>query len=684
MTKLGICVSVFVLAFSGCRSVVRESTNDDLSTVAAPQATPTLATPTLATPTLATPTLATPTLATPTLATPNASNRISLEDFFRNPALNLVRVSPDGQTLALLKSWKNRMNVFVMPRSNPSAIKQLTFIKDRDIGNVEWKGNDFLLFQKDTDGDENEHVFAVNVKTLDTRDLTPIRGVKASLVETLEESSPSDILIGTNERNRELFDVYRVNVQTGLTKMVAENTNKITSWLVDHLGNPRGGIASDGINSVFYFQKSPGQPFTELFKTDFRNTFNPIAFTADNAHIFVETNLNRDLTVLAEVDPQLPAKNGRFIVRTLFAHPKYDLGDAHYSLKHKDIGPITVVTDRRETQFRDPQDQSDWEYLRGQLDNQYLLLASTSRDERVWVVKTLTDRTRGEYFAFDRSTRTLTLIGKLSPWLQIAMTAEMKTIHYKTRDGLEIEGYLTLPPGREAVNLPVVVNPHGGPWARDEWHFNPETQFLASRGYAVLQMNFRGSTSYGRKFWEASFKQWGGRMQDDISDGVKWLTESGIADPKRIGIYGGSYGGYATLAGLAFSPDLYACGVDYVGVSNLFTFIKTIPPYWRPFLDMMYAMVGDPVKDKAILAARSPALHADKIRAPLFVAQGKNDPRVNKAESDQMVEALRKRGIQVEYMVKNNEGHGFHNEENRFDFYRAMEKFLAKHLGGLP
>jgi dipeptidyl aminopeptidase/acylaminoacyl peptidase len=245
---------------------------------------------------------------------------------------------------------------------------------------------------------------------------------------------------------------------------------------------------------------------------------------------------------------------------------------------------------------------------------------------------------------------------------------------------LTINGYLTLPKGAAAKSLPVIVNPHGGPWARDEWRYNHEVQFLANRGYAVLQMNFRGSTGYGRKFWESSFKEWGGKMQDDVSDGVKYLISQGIADPKRVCIYGGSYGGYATLAGLVYSPELYACGVDYVGVSNLFTFMKSVPPYWKPYLDMMYQMVGDPEKDKALLAAKSPALHADQIRAPLFVVQGKNDPRVNINESNQMVDALKKRQIDVPYMVKDNEGHGFHNEENRIEMYQAMEQFLAKHL----
>jgi dipeptidyl aminopeptidase/acylaminoacyl peptidase len=258
--------------------------------------------------------------------------------------------------------------------------------------------------------------------------------------------------------------------------------------------------------------------------------------------------------------------------------------------------------------------------------------------------------------------------------------AEMKPISYVTRDGITIHGYLTLPVGGSGKNLPLVVNPHGGPWVRDSWGFNPEVQFLASRGYAVLQMNYRGSTGYGRKFWEASFKQWGKKMQDDISDGVKYVVDQGIANAKKVCIYGGSYGGYATLAGLAFTPELYACGVDYVGVSNLFTFMKTIPAYWKPELDRLHEMVGDPDKDKELLTAASPVFHVDRIRAPVLVAQGRQDPRVNIDESNQIVAALQKRGVAVKYLIKDDEGHGFHNEENRFDFYAAMEQFLATYL----
>lgn len=326
-----------------------------------------------------------------------------------------------------------------------------------------------------------------------------------------------------------------------------------------------------------------------------------------------------------------------------------------------------------------------YERLQKELEGYEVAITSSTKAEDKFMIRTYSDRSLGDYYIYDRNTDALTHIVEVSPWLTEDEMAAMKPIQYTTRDGMTIHGYLTLPRGlEEAKNLPVVVNVHGGPWARDVWGFDAEAQFLANRGYAVLQMNFRGSTGYGRQFWEASFDQWGLSMQDDVTDGAKWLIEQGIADPERIAIYGGSYGGYATLQGLVKDPEFYACGVDYVGVSNLFTFMNGIPPYWKPFLEMMHEMVGDPgnPEDSTRMAATSPALNADKIVAPLFIAQGANDPRVVKSESDQMVEAMKQRGVDVQYMVKDNEGHGFRNEENKFDFYGAMEAFLAKHIGG--
>ncbi|GAI07043.1 unnamed protein product, partial [marine sediment metagenome] len=348
------------------------------------------------------------------------------------------------------------------------------------------------------------------------------------------------------------------------------------------------------------------------------------------------------------------------------------------SKKQKKITGVAYFTDKRHYHFFDQERKELQEDLERRLPGYEVAITDRSRDETKLIIITYSDKGLGAYYFYDLTTGEFRKMIEISPWLEEKYMADMRPIKYTSRDGLTINGYLTLPKGLTPKNLPVVVNPHGGPWYRDYWGYNPEVQFLANRGYAVLQMNFRGSTGYGRKFWELGFKEWGKKMQDDITDGVNWLIEQGIADPKRIGIYGGSYGGYATLAGLTFTPDLYACGVDYVGISNIISWFKAIPPYWEPMREMFYEMVGDPEKDKELLEAASPLFHVDKIKVPLFIAQGANDPRVPKAESDQMVEALKARGIEVPYMVKDNEGHGFANEENRFDFYGAMEEFLGE------
>jgi len=353
-----------------------------------------------------------------------------------------------------------------------------------------------------------------------------------------------------------------------------------------------------------------------------------------------------------------------------------------YSRQRKVPTTISYVTWKREYKFVDDQVKALYDRLEDTLGAYEVVITSTNKAENKFVVRTYSDRSLGAYYFYDKTTDKLDKITEVSAWLKEEDLAEMKPIKYKSRDGLTINGYLTLPKGIDHKNLPVIVNPHGGPWARDAWTFNPEVQFLANRGYAVLQMNFRGSTGYGRAFWEASFKEWGLKMQDDVTDGVQWLIDQGIADSSRIAIYGGSYGGYCTLAGVTFTPDLYACAIDYVGVSNLFTFMETIPPYWELFLKMLHEMVGDPAneEDNARMKATSPVFHVDKIKAPILIAQGAKDPRVNQDESDQMVAALKERGVAVEYLLKENEGHGFQNQENRFEFYGKMEDFLEKHM----
>jgi dipeptidyl aminopeptidase/acylaminoacyl peptidase len=513
------------------------------------------------------------------------------------------------------------------------------------------------------------------LKSGDVKDLTPFPKVRSDLIDDLEEVSDTDVLITLNKRNPEIFDAYRINVQTGEMKMVAENPGKVDRWITDHAGVIRAATQTDGVNSSLLTRSDEKAPFKTVLTTNFREAVNPQFYTFDNKNLYAVSNIGRDKAAVVTIDPT----NGKELEK-LYENPEVDIDALVYSKKRKVVAFAVYNTAKIERKFFDAQSEAMFKTLAEKLPGYEVDVSAHDKAEEKFIVVASNDRTPGTRNLFDLKSGSLTKLVEVAPWLKETELAPMKPIQYQSRDGLTINGYLTLPLGREAKNLPVVINPHGGPWARDTWGFNPEVQFLANRGYAVLQMNFRGSTGYGRKFWEASFKQWGQKMQDDITDGVQWLIKQGIADPKRIAIYGGSYGGYATLAGVTFTPDLYAAAVDYVGVANMFTFLKTIPPYWKPFLDMFHEMVGDPEKDKEMMTKVSPVMHADKIKTPLFVAQGAHDPRVNKAESDQMVEALKKRGVDVEYMVKDNEGHGFHNEENRFDFYEAMEKFLGKHL----
>ncbi|MCI5059276.1 MAG: S9 family peptidase, partial [Flavobacteriales bacterium] len=450
----------------------------------------------------------------------------------------------------------------------------------------------------------------------------------------------------------------------------------ISSWMTDHEGKIRLAVATDGVNHTLLTRANESSEFTKVITTDFKEDLTPIAFTPDNKNIYAVSNLGRDKSAAVVFD----LKTGKE-TEVLYENPDYDISYLFYSDAQNQLISASYTSWKRERKFFDKKWEEDFNYLNDQIGEYELAMTSMNEKEDKVIVRTYSDRTLGEYYYFDRNSKELEKLCEVSPWLKEENMADMTPIEYESRDGLTINGYLTLPKGRDPKNLPVVINPHGGPWARDSWGFNPQVQFLANRGYAVLQMNFRGSTGYGREFWEKSFKQWGKTMQDDITDGVNWLVDQGIADKDRVAIYGGSYGGYATLAGVTFTPDLYACAIDYVGVSNMFTFMNTIPPYWEQYRAMFYEMVGDPKKDSLALREVSPVYHVDKIKAPLFVAQGRNDPRVNVAESDQIVEALNKRGIDVEYMVKDNEGHGFRNEENKYEFYGAMEKFLNKHIG---
>lgn len=603
---------------------------------------------------------------------------LPLEDFFRNSERTAYQISPDGTHISYMAPYHDRMNIFVQPSEGGTPL-QLTRETERSIAGYMWADNDRILFMKDTDGDENFRLYGIRLDGSDLRAYTDFPGVRTSIIDDLEEV-PGQIMIGMNKRNPEVFDPYRLNLDTGELTLLAENPGNWQGWTTDHQGRLRSVTAIvDGVNTQILYRKTEEEDFQPVLTTNFKEMVNFMEFTPDDELVYAATNLGRDKVVLALMDPATCRE-----LEILYENETYDIASISYSRRRKKLLSAYCTGHKEPVRhFFDEEERKLRERIKKHFPNHRVGMADCDKSEQHLLLYAGSDRTRGSYFYYNVAEDRPVKIADLAPWLKEEEMVEMHPVCYHSRDGLRIEAYLSLPPGFDmdtACNLPVVVHPHGGPWARDTWGYSSEIQFLCSRGYAVFQMNFRGSTGYGRRFLEASYKQWGRAMQDDITDGVEWLKKQGIADPQRIAIYGGSYGGYATLAGICFTPELYACAIDYVGVSNLFTFMKTIPPYWRPMLEMMYEQVGHPEKDKEMLAACSPALHADRIRVPLFIAQGANDPRVNKAESDQMVEALRKRGIEVEYMVKDNEGHGFQNQENRFDFYHTMEKFLERHL----
>ncbi len=606
-----------------------------------------------------------------------AQKQIPLEDFFKNPEKTSFQISPDGKYFSYTAPYEDRMNVFVQKIGSKKATR-LTSETDRSIAGYFWANNNRILYLKDDGGDENFALYGVDRTGKNQKCLTCFENVRTQILDDLEDI-PDEVIIGLNKRNAQVFDPYRLNIKTGEMTMLAENPGNIQGWMTDHEGRLRAAFAIvDGVNVQIQYRDNEDEEFRPVLTTSFKDEISPAFFDFENKHVYATSNLGRDKSAVVLFD----IANGKEL-EVLYENDEYDVSGVHYSRKRKVVTSASYTSWKRERHFFDEQTKKLFARIEQDLGDYEIAITGANKNEDMYIIRTYSDRSLGSYYLYNVTEDKIEKIHEVSPWIDENVMGKQFPVKYEARDGLVINGYLTLPLGltpETAKDLPVVINVHGGPWARDSWGFNPEVQFLANRGYAVLQMNFRGSTGYGRAFWEASFKQWGLSMQNDITDGVYWLINEGIADKDKVAIYGGSYGGYATLQGIVVTPTLYAAAVDYVGVSNLFTFLKTIPPYWKPLLDMMYEMVGNPEDNKVQFEATSPALNADKIMTPLFVAQGANDPRVNIDESDQIVKALEDRGIEVEYMVKDDEGHGFHNEENRFDFYRAMEAFLSKHI----
>ncbi|MEZ4648889.1 MAG: S9 family peptidase [Candidatus Eisenbacteria bacterium] len=604
-----------------------------------------------------------------------ASRRIPLEDFFRKPERTRVSLSPEGTKVAFLAPFERRLNVHVQSLAD-GEVRRVTHATERDIAGFLWVNEDRILFGQDQGGDENYRLYSVGADGEGQLDLTPFDDVQCQIVDELE-ANPNEILFQMNHRDPEHFDVYRLDVTTGEMTMVAENPGNVQSWVTDHDGTLRVATTTDGVNSTLLYRRTEEEEFREVASYDFRESASPLEFSFDDPEeLIVASSVGRDRSVICRFDLRTGEEG-----EVLYEHPRVDVNHILVSRVRRKITGVAYDDDRPGWHFFDEERRRHQEIVDAALPDTVNQFISWTRDETKYVIGSVSDRSRAVYHVFDAASGELTPLFASAPWLSPGDLCPMEPVSFESRDGLTIRGYLTRPLGQSSSKpAPLVLLVHGGPWWRDTWGFQPEVQFLANRGYAVLQVNYRGSTGYGRAFWSASFGQWGLAMQDDLTDGVRWAIDTGVADPERVAIYGGSYGGYAALSGLCKTPDLFRCGVSFVGVSNLFTWIKAFPPYWRPLLEMVYEMVGHPERDEERFRATSPYFNADRIRVPLFVAQGANDPRVRKEESDQIVEALESRGVPVSYLVKENEGHGFMNEENQFEFYHAMEAFLGEHL----
>ena len=600
----------------------------------------------------------------------------SAEEFFGTPGSLAFSLRGGEGKLLFVESVDNIFNLFEKDMET-GEVTQITNITDRNMANYFVKG-DVVLYIKDFEGDENYHIFKTDEDGNEV-DLTPYENTRVMVLDTLNETNlEHEILIQMNLDNKEVFSVYRLNVVDGSIEKVLDNEVGYSGFLTDNDGKIRIATFTDGVNYGYFYRETEKDEFELVQMYGFEEAMVVLMFAEDNKTGYGVSNIGRDKTALVKVDVATGEE-----LEVLYENEHVDVNSSiSRGREVGTLGAITYITDRTNVEYFDEEFEKVHKEIEALVGENEQFGYSFPRNEFDRAIVTVSsDVTRGRIYYFDREKGTMEQLSDMN-FIDSEHLAEMTPISYEARDGVLIHGYLTLPKNVEAKNLPVIVNPHGGPWSRDVWGYNPEVQFLANRGYAVLQMDFRGSTGYGREFLEAGYKQWGLDMQNDITDGVKWLIEQGIADPDRIGIYGASYGGYATLAGVTFTPELYAAAVNYVGVSNLFTFLETIPEYWESMRAMLYEMIGHPEEDAEQFKATSPVFHADKIVTPLLIAHGANDVRVNQAEADQIVEALKNNGVEVEYILKEDEGHGFARFENQIEFYNAMEKFFAEHLGG--
>ena len=625
-------------------------------------------------------------------------NLIPREILFGNPAKDQPEISPDGMKLSYLApSDKGVQNVWV---------KTIGKDDDRMITNDEKQGiyfhswaynNKQILYIQDRFGDENLHLFATDMDSRTTRDLTPFLGVKAQNLRK-DPDFPDEVLIGLNLRDRRIFDMHRINLKTGAVTLDTENPGDVIGWTTDHEFVIRAATAfrPEDQSTVLRVRDAADKPWRDLITWPFEDSnflgqvnggTMTVGFTPEGNHLYVTSSLNSPTFRLEKVPlrtreaVQVLAEDAKADIWSYQDKDGTDIAGVEMIYKKGQVDAVIVSYDKPRYVFLNPEFEKDISFLQKQHPG-FPFIESKDLLRNKWIIHYEQDDSPRAYYLYDRVSKKLDLLFENQPELHKYKLAKMQPVEIKSRDGLMLVGYLTLPVGVESKNLPMVMSPHGGPWYRDDWQYIPGIQWLVNRGYAVLTVNFRGSMGYGKKFLNAGNGEWSRNMQNDITDAVKWAIDKGIADPKRIGIFGGSYGGYATLVGITSTPELYACAVEEVGPSNVRSLLESFPEYWKPVKARWIRRIGDVEKDDELNQRISPLFHVDKIRVPLLIGHGSNDPRVKLSESEEIVKAMRAKNLDVTFVVYPDEGHGFQRPENNFDFYGRAEEFFGKCLGG--
>ena len=622
-----------------------------------------------------------------------AAQQIPVEDFFKRSGFSSFQLSPNGKYMAAITPIAERRNIAVIDLETREA-KAITGVTDRDISGYVWANDDRILFFMDKDGNESFGIFAVNKDGSRPRTLiepaeTQIKGgsriVRSASVINLLDDDPDHVLVAVPRiyQDTVVQDVKKMNILSGRSSMVERNPGDISAWITNYVGDIVGAVASIEDETRILWRKSPQDEWSRLIKFDSTaGGFYPAWINKDASKLYVSSTVTpdgkeRDKAAIYRYDLETNT-----LGELVFEHDTVDVSGVVGSEVSDDIVAVTYNAEKPGRYYVDEK----WKNLLVPIENAFpdrvVSLSSVTDDEKLMVITAWNSRNPATYYLFDVDKGSLEELGSAYDWLDESDLGEMKPVTIEARDGMQLPAYLTLPPGSDGKNLPLVINPHGGPRSRDTYGFRPDVQLMANRGYAVLQVNFRGSTGYGRAFDKAGWKRWGLEMQDDITDSVKWAVERGIADPDRVCIYGGSYGGYAAMAGITFTPDLYQCAINYVGVTDIELLFETMPTAWRRFEATMKKQIGDPDKDAAQLRDRSPINHVEKIQVPLLMAYGLQDPRVVIDHALNLEKELKRHEIDYELIIEKKEGHGFVRFENQVDFYSRLIEFLDQHIGG--